>query len=179
MEITVGGYIAGSHLLEKSDEPWDAIVILDSRLVQTEFVQNNSRRHLYLRFDDVVSAKGGKHIPASDDILQAIDFAADADRLLVCCRAGQSRSAAVAFLIAFRYLGPKAAYQLLNPRRHIPNKLITNIGEGILDNQLVGSTIEQCWRDHSKFKLSDYYDEISDELDELESQGARNLITEK
>lgn len=69
----------------------------------------------------------GKRRPATDDLRAALDFGADSQNLLVWCRAGQSRSAATAFLICYRRLGPDAARRLLNPERHVPNSLVVDL----------------------------------------------------
>ena len=99
MNIVIRNYLSGSFLLEQEPGVWDAIVILDSGMSNTGFVAQRARRHLYLQFDDVDSDAHGKRMPTSDDIRSALQFAQGSQNLIVCCRAGQSRSAATAFLI--------------------------------------------------------------------------------
>jgi len=125
MNVAIRNYLAGSYLLEQEPNLWDAIVVLDSRTDATDFVAKYARRHLYLRFDDILSQTHEKLLPTSYDVLRAIEFSREANNLLVCCRAGQSRSAALAFLACYRWVGRDAAKGVLNPRRHRPNALVS------------------------------------------------------
>ena len=176
MKIVIQNYPAASFLLEQEPHVWDAIVILDSGLMQTDFVATNARRHLYLRFDDVVAATPSKRPATISDIRKAVDFATKSKNLLVSCRAGQSRSVATAFLIAFQHMGSEAALSLLNPKRHSPNSLIVKLGEQLVDDPMLLSTFND-WRDSNQgIRLSDYVDDIEREFDELELLGAKNRI---
>ena len=144
--------------------------------METDFVSINARRHLYLRFDDVVAATTSKRPPTISDIRKAMDFATNSENLLVSCRAGQSRSVAIAFLIAFQQMGSAAALSLLNPKRHSPNSLIVKLGEQLVDDPMLLSTFND-WRDkNQQIRLSDYVDDIEREFDELERLGAKNRI---
>lgn len=176
MEIAIHNYLAGSHLLESTPRVWDAIVILDSNLRESDFVANHARKHLILQFDDVTAAATGKRPPTIEQIESAIKFASDSDRLMVCCRAGQSRSAATAFSIAFQEIGSDAAIALLNPKRHSPNSLIIDLAANIIDDPKFHTIFDEWRTTNSQIKLSDYVDEIQIEMDILESNGARNRI---
>jgi predicted protein tyrosine phosphatase len=176
MKIVIRNYLAASFLLEQEPKTWDAIVILDSGLVSTPFVAEHSRRHLYLRFDDVVANVGGKRPPTIDDLRAANEFAADSENLIVSCRAGQSRSAAIAFVIGCERLGSEAARRLLNPARHIPNSLIVELGAELSDEPFVLQAFD-AWRTANKdIQFLNHMDEIERELDELQRKGARNRI---
>lgn len=176
MKIVIRNYLAASFLLEQEPHVWDAIVILDSGLMQTDFVATNARRHLYLRFDDVVAATTGKRPATISDIRKAMDFATNSENLLVSCRAGQSRSVATAFLIAFQQMGSNAALSLLNPKRHSPNSLIVRLGEQLVDDPMMLSMFNNWRHSNQGIRLSDYVDDIEHEFDELELQGAKNRI---
>ncbi len=176
MNITIRNYLSASFLLEQEPNTWDAIVILDSGTSHSDFVARHARKHLYLRFDDVDCDVPGKRMATVDDIRSALEFAADSRDLLVCCRAGQSRSAATAFLICFQRLGPDASYRLLNPERHVPNSLIIDLGARIIDDPLLRLTFSKWQTDTRHVRLSDYLDDIESEVDELERQGAQNRI---
>ena len=178
MEIAIRNYIAGSYLLESEPNLWDAIVILDSNLRETEFVENYARNSLLLRFDDVTTPTHGKHTPTVDDVELAIRFAAQSDRLMVCCRAGQSRSAAIAFSIAFQNDGANAAVELLNPRRHSPNTLIIKLAASLVTDPMFVTTFHDWKTANSHIKLIDYVNEIEVEMDAIESSGARNRLTQ-
>ena len=176
LKIVIRNYLAASFLLEQEPQIWDAIVILDSGLMATDFVATNARRHIYLRFDDVVAATTSKRPPTISDIRKAMGFATISENLLVSCRAGQSRSVAIAFLIAFQQMGSAAALSLLNPKRHSPNSLIVRLGEQLVDDPLMWSMFNG-WRErHQGIRLSDYVDDIEREFDELELLGAKNRI---
>jgi predicted protein tyrosine phosphatase len=175
-EIVIRNYLSGSFLLESEPKVWDAIIILDSGTSHTDFVAQHTHRHLYLRFDDVDSKDHGKLTPTTDDIRTALDFAATSQKLMVCCRAGQSRSAAIAFLICHQQLGSDAARRLLNAERHIPNLLAIELGAQLIDDPLVLQTFTQWQAENRHVKLSDHLDDIEREYDQLEGQGARNRI---
>lgn len=176
MQIVIRNYLAGSFLLEQEPNVWDAIVILDSGLSHTAFVAAHARKHIYLQFDDVDADGRGKRIPTLDDVRAACEFAPDSENLMVCCRAGQSRSAAIAFVIGCQRLGPVTACGLLNPKRHIPNSLIINLGTRLLDDPFVHQAFAKWQTTNKDVKLSSYFDDIEREFDELERQGARNRI---
>ena len=116
-------------------------------------------------------------MPTLDEIRAAIEFAASSENLMVCCRAGQSRSAAIAFVIACQRLGPETACQLLDPERHIPNSLIVDLGARLIDDLDVFHLFTEWKTANQDVKLSDHYDEIELEFEKLERQGARNRIT--
>ncbi|NLS96344.1 MAG: dual specificity protein phosphatase family protein [Planctomycetaceae bacterium] len=178
MNIVIHNYLSGSFLLEREPGVWDAIVILDSGISHTDFVAQHARRHLYLRFDDVDSDIPGKRTPTAHDIQSALDFATQSQNLMVCCRAGQSRSAATAFLVCHERIGVAAARQLLNPRRHIPNSLVIDLGARLIDNLLVLQTFAEWQAENKHIRLSNHLDDIERDFDELERQGARNRIVE-
>lgn len=176
MKIAIRSYLAGSFLLEREAKTWDAIVILDSGLTPSEFVAEHARKHMYLQFDDITAASPQKIMPTLEDVSEAIEFSRDSEQLLVCCRAGQSRSAALAFVIACQLLGTKNAVPLLNARRHAPNSLIIELGAAVVDDPLF-LTIFADWQVANRSqRLTDYLDEIEEEIDELERDGAKNRI---
>ena len=176
MEILIRNYVAGSYLLESNPNSWDAIVILDSNTHASEFVDQHTRNSLILKFDDVTTSGNSKRPPTIDDVKSAIEFATNSDRLLVCCRAGQSRSAATAFSIAFQKLGSDVALELLNPKRHAPNPLIIDLASNIIDDPMFATIFHDWQSTNSDTKLTDYLDEIASEMDVMEANGARNRI---
>ena len=178
MEIVIRNYLAGSHLLESYPNSWDAIVILDSNLRESDFIDTHSRKSLIPHFDDVTSSKAGKQPPAIDQVNSAIQFANDSNRLMVCCRAGQSRSAAIAFSIAFQKLGSDAAVGLLNPKRHSPNSLIIDLAATIIYDPMFATIFHDWQKANSHVRLTDYIGEIEHEMDTLESSGARNRMVQ-
>lgn len=164
MKIEIKSYLAGSFLLKNEPQVWDAIVILGSKSIASDFVSKHARRHCFLTFDDINEPRAGRRSVAIQDIRKAIEFAAESTNLLVCCRAGQSRSAALAFVLS------NGDLSILNPERHSPNKLIIELSKQI-NPQIFESF--QKWKSKPLFH---YLDEIEAEYDELERLGAKNLI---
>ncbi len=115
MEIRIGGYVAASHLLEREPNQWHAVVMLDSGKQATDFVQTHTLSHLFLQFDDIEEHRENKRSPTKNLIEQALHFAAGKEKLLVCCRAGQARSVALAYVIACRELGVMETAQTPEP----------------------------------------------------------------
>ncbi len=176
MDLRIGGYLPASYLLENEPAKWDALVILDSQLEATDFVRTHGRRHLYLRFDDIQHATEDRRLVTSAQVAEGLEFAKGSQRLLVSCRAGQSRSAAMAYLIACQELGVAAALAAIDPTRHIPSPLVVRLGAALLD---VPDALDafQRWRtEHRHVALSNYYDELESEFDELVARGATNRI---
>ena len=175
MNVAIRNYVAGSFLLESEPHSWDAIVILDSRTRATDFVANYALRHMTLTFDDVSRELPGKRAPMLTDVRSAIEFAATSDKLPVCCRAGQSRSAAIAFSIAYGR-GLHDPDFVLDPRRHEPNKRVIQLAATALSDPTILSAYDSWKLSNQQIRLSDYFDEIERELDTIEALGARNRI---
>jgi predicted protein tyrosine phosphatase len=177
MEIRICGYLPASWLLEQEPKQWHALVILDSVIRPTNFVESHALSHLYLHFDDIETPQAGKQVPTSRLIEQGLEFGRAKDRLLVSCRAGQSRSTAMAYLICCQEQGPLQALQLLNPTRHRPNRRVIEIGDALLGDPEILNRFDNWRTEHSAIKLSDYYDDLEKEIDALMDQGAQNRIT--
>jgi len=128
MDIRILGYLSASFLLEHEPSKWDVLVILDSDVTPTDFLQSHACRHLFLRFDDIEQVTDGRQLVTSDQIAQGLEFATDSSRLLISCRAGQSRSAAMAYLVSCREQGADAATKIIDPTRHMPNRLVVSLG---------------------------------------------------
>ena len=176
MEIRIHSYLAASFLLEQEPSRWDALVILDSKVSAAGFVQSQARRHTFLRFDDVDRAKEGRQVVTPDQLVQGFEFALESKQLLVSCRAGQSRSAAMAFLIACHNIGVDAALELIDPTKHVPNALVVSLGARVLDMPEALDAYEKWRYDNRHISLSDHYDQLECEFDALEARGAVNRI---
>jgi predicted protein tyrosine phosphatase len=101
---------------------------------------------LVLFFGDVVSAddaaRYNTRAPTTDDLRQAVDFAAaawssNAGALLVHCDYGASRSPGVAYVALASWLGPGAearALMLVEALRPeaVPNQLVVALGDALL-----------------------------------------------
>lgn len=176
MKILIRNYLSCSYLLEQEPNQWDAIVILDANFQATDFVANHTRRHLFLYFDDVTDPNSPACPASADDIAQALKFAEGSTNLVVSCRAGQSRSAALAFSIAYRLVGPQAAVSLWDPKRHSPNHLVLDLAAQQIEDADFMRTYERWLQENRGIKMTDYLDEIEAEFDQLESAGAKNRI---
>ncbi|WP_165248887.1 hypothetical protein [Paludisphaera soli] len=177
MEIRIAGYLAASHLLEREPGRWHAVVILGAETESTGYAETRALSCLYLRFDDVLDPRPGKITPTRDALRRGLDFATAKDKVLVTCRAGQGRSAALAYLIACQVRAPAEAITLLDATRHSPNRLVVKLGATALGDPTILDRFDEWRRDDSRIRLSDHYDEIEAEFDELERRGARNRIT--
>ena len=177
MQIEIHNYLSCSHLLESQSGAWDSIVILDSSLSESEFVRQNSKRSLQLQFDDITQNLEQKILPSENAIRSALDFANESQKLIVCCRAGQSRSSATAFSIAFEKFGEQFALDLLNPKRHSPNHFILQIADKLIERLGLLNAYDNWGYNIGDIRLTDHLDEIESEYDQLESIGARDRIS--
>ncbi len=178
MEIRVAGYTAASLLLEREPQQWHALVILDSDLKHSTFIEAHSLSHLYLTFDDIEEPRGGKRPPTAPLVERGLEFSRCKDKLLVCCRAGRGRSVAMAYLICCRQRGVGDAIRLLDPTRHRPNRLVVMLGDALSDCPDVLAAFDKWRYQNAGIRLSDYYDQMEQEFEALEAQGAVDRISE-
>ncbi|WP_425397790.1 hypothetical protein [Aeoliella sp.] len=179
MKITFGSYLQASQLLQADPRVWDAIAILDSDLALSPRISDFAQRHVVLRFDDITSAEQCKRLVEQADVLRAMEFVEESEACVVTCRAGQSRSAALAFALAYHLIGADAAAQLLNPRRHIPNLKVAEVASAALQNPAILQALVDWKHAHRDYRLADYYDEIEAEYDELERESVVNCVSER
>jgi len=132
---------------------------------------------MQLKFDDITSPTPGKVVVTDELIRDAIAFGLASDKLIVCCRAGQSRSAAAAFSIAYEKLGKTVALSMLNPQRHSPNFQVLKIADGIIERPGILNAYDEWARENIGIRLTDFLDEIEAEYDELEQMAARDRIS--
>lgn len=99
-------------------------------------IKKNAKSHIHLIFDDITNPHSTVAKPPSKELVaQGVDWVKDLkDDYIVSCRAGISRSSAMAYLIATKFFGPRDAVKILNPDIHYPNKLIVKLGSEILGN---------------------------------------------
>jgi predicted protein tyrosine phosphatase len=176
IELRIGSYVAATLLLEHEPKQWNAIVLLDSDMMVTEFLSANAQSHLCLRFDDIEEPRTNKQAATKDQIAQALEFARGKEKLLVSCRAGRGRSVALAYVICCQERGVTEALKLLDPTRQRPNRLVVGLGDAILESTDVLGPFDEWRRRYSNIRLSDYYDEMEKEYETLESQGVINRI---
>ena len=102
---------------------------------------------LCLIFDDVEVESPTRKTASKEQIQQAIDWAKDKDDLIVACRAGISRSSAIAYLIACSKSKPEEAVNILDMSIHQPNRLIIERGAKVLNDKKVEKTIDDWMAD--------------------------------
>lgn len=173
LEIEIHNCLSGSFILESEPRVCDAIVILDTSLPQPIFVSKFSRKSLVLQFDDITESVSRKISPTTEPIKREIEFVVTSEKLMVCCRAGQSRSASAAFAIAFEKLGEDAASELLNPREHSPNFRIIQIAAGLIERPGLLNTCEEWGCNSGDIRLTDYYTE--QDIDSAIEAGALHI----
>lgn len=176
MEIRIANYVTASSMMEREPKAWNVIALLDSGTTATDFLTTHSQSSLCLWFDDIESTRANRLLPSREQVERALDFASDKPRLLVSCRAGQGRSAALAYVVGCQNLKVEQALKLLNPKRHLPNRRIVALGDGLLATSEALVKFDVWKLQHAHVRLSDYYDEMERELDGLEAQGATNRI---
>lgn len=110
----------------------DLIVISNPGAGLPDGVEGLPRRLLHLEFDDQVLPGPDVVLATADDVRRALDWSAGHQRLVVCCHAGISRSAAVAYVIACRDQPPREALGVLTARWHFPNERIVRLGADLL-----------------------------------------------
>jgi predicted protein tyrosine phosphatase len=101
-----------------------------------EKIVSKAKNCLCLKFDDIEFERTGYKIVEAKQIRQAIEWAKDKDKLIVACRAGISRSSAMAYLIAASKEGPQEAINILDMSVHQPNPLVIGIGSAILGQEI-------------------------------------------
>lgn len=111
-------------VLFEPDHPGD-------RLVHEIFPQ--CQDYIAVAFNDITWPREGYVEPQEEHIREILEWAKDRPGdLHVTCRAGISRSSAVAYLIACTRMAPEEAVKVLDPARHMPNELILKIGSKLI-----------------------------------------------
>jgi predicted protein tyrosine phosphatase len=91
---------------------------------------------LHLQFDDIFADAVHLKAPTEEDIRKALEWAEGKDQILCVCKAGQSRSSAMAYLVAYHKTGrAKDAIQFLDMNIHTPNRLIVELGSKIFKDE--------------------------------------------
>lgn len=92
--------------------------------------------YINLEFNDT-TFPGRFGAPEKEHILDVLKWAEGRDeKILVACRAGVSRSSAIAYLVESQRNGPEAAANCLDKHIHHPNELIIKYGVELLGNEI-------------------------------------------
>ncbi len=89
---------------------------------------------LCLIFDDIEFNHLSRQMVSEEHIKEALNWATDKPDIVVACRAGISRSSALAYLIECTRKSPDKALGVLNLNEHQPNRLVVKTGSELLKN---------------------------------------------
>lgn len=97
-------------------------------------------------WDDSQEVSGEFEMPLESEVARVLAWAAERRPLLVHCRAGVSRSSALAYLVACTQVSPEEAIRLLEYQVHYPNQYIVALGSKILNNpDIAGVANREFW----------------------------------
>lgn len=177
MKFLIASYLNASHALLDRPKYWDTIAILDSNLKPAAGLAELAQRHLLLRFDDITHPEPDRHEVELSDIMEAADFSRNSEACLVTCRAGQSRSAALSFALAYHFNGANDAIQLLDATRHVPNVKVLEVASAALEHPGIIQSFTDWKKANCATRLADYYNRLESEADALLDMGITNQIT--
>ena len=112
----------------------------DSKAIR--HIQTVAASCLTLRFHDIRQPIEGCVEPRREHIEKALKWSRilRVEDLLVTCHVGISRSPAMAYVLACSVMPPREAIKVLDPSRHIPNKLIIRLAADVLGSREVLNT---------------------------------------
>ena len=120
---------------------YDGIITIEDTTIREPFrVQTDEPKQLILRFDDINQPMDDYVIPQLSHIKRALDFADKIEdgSLLIHCRAGISRSSAIALAVIAKRLGSGKEEEAVKTLEHInpncrPNKSIVEMTDELLE----------------------------------------------
>ena len=120
---------------------YDGIITIEDTTIREPFrVQTDEPKQLILRFDDINQPMDDYVIPQMSHIKRALEFADKIEdgSLLIHCRAGISRSSAIALAVIAKRLGSGKEEEAVNTLEHInpncrPNKSIVELTDELLE----------------------------------------------
>lgn len=105
-----------------------------------------AKSFLMLGFHDISFESHDYVGPSQDDVATALKFAEGKEDLVICCHAGISRSSATAYTIATQRSTPQEALNVLDIKKHFPNRLIIKHGSVILQKPEMVELIQDFHR---------------------------------
>ena len=120
---------------------YDGIITIEDTTIKEPFrVQTDEPKQLILRFDDINHPMDDYVIPQMSHIKRALDFVDKIEdgSLLIHCRAGISRSSAIALAVIAKRLGSGKEEEAVNTLEHInpncrPNRSIVEMTDELLE----------------------------------------------
>lgn len=134
MSIIIASRNESREIAKNNSKKYNFISILEPDMEVPEEIKEHALNYIVFNFHDIEYIHNGYTHPTEQNVREAIEWGKDKENLIVACRAGRSRSSAIAYLIQCYKHPPKSAINILGPR-HIPNSLIVKLGAKILNNQ--------------------------------------------
>jgi predicted protein tyrosine phosphatase len=137
---------------------WDATVGEQAAIeIEQHFPQ--SKRFVCL-FDDIIDGEGV--LPSLEILTECLEFARGAESILIHCKAGISRSTAIAYAILCEHAGPgreAECFEKLLTLRPVayPNRLLVELADDYLGRK--GAMV----RENKKRRMSRYMNGASDD----------------
>ena len=138
--------------LRANPKKWNVISIRCHDELPLKEIDSLALNVLHMSFDDVWLPQHehmGYVLPSASQIARIFEWAANQKSnipLMVHCKAGCSRSSAVAFLLVCQEKNLEAALELLDPDIHYPNERIINLGSHQLRNVEIVNVILEFYR---------------------------------
>ena len=142
MKIAVMSMGLACKTVKSNPKTIDVVSIQNTNRSYSDYrtIEQKAKNCHVAKFDDVwltKHEKRGYKLATRKQIEDILDWVEGKDELIVHCKVGKSRSAAVAYLIACKDNDPEVAITILDKNFHIPNEWVVELGAEILGNQRV------------------------------------------
>lgn len=138
MSIIIASRNKSRELTGYEPGKYNVVSILEPDMEAPPEVREHAKAYIKLNFHDIEYERQPYVHPTEEHVRAALDWARDKDDLVVACRAGISRSSAIAYLIQCeREHHPRLATAILVPLKHHPNSMIVKLGSKILKNDAI------------------------------------------
>jgi predicted protein tyrosine phosphatase len=143
MDIQIFSAENAAKELKQHSKRWHVVSLRDVKYNFGSHPLNGLHDHakdmIVVGMDDVTwstSNSQGYTKPSREKVQHIIDWVEEKqpENLMVHCWAGVSRSSATAFLLSCIHNTPEEAFNLLNPKKHMPNLMIMDYGLDILND---------------------------------------------
>ncbi len=114
------------------------IIIDESDLTEKPEIRNiveKAKNAFYLVFDDIREEHSKYKACTKEQIARVLEWGKDKEDITVCCHAGISRSAAIAYLLACQKDGE--GLKVLDRGMHCPNRRVVKFGAEILNDERI------------------------------------------
>lgn len=112
---------------------------------EVEQITSIAKDFICVKFDDIEIARPGYTTVNESQIKKILKWAENKDDFIVACRAGISRSSAIAYLIVAEKTSPEEAIKILDMAWHQPNPLVVEVGAKVIGNQKIQEVYNQ-WK---------------------------------